>query len=185
MSQELASFLASLELDPADSKRADELAAKARCGTLTAVEEDEIEEYRRRGRMIEALKLRALKGLEHSAMNNELVELVWLRAGNRCEYCHFPAEVAWLPFQIDHVIAEKHGGFSDANNLALIPRVIQSRQFNCFIPDAKFGRITFHGEVIFGMVERPRGEQRLPLLRINSPDALEFRASLLDSGYQL
>jgi hypothetical protein len=66
MSQELASFLASLELDPADSKRADELAAKARCGTLTAVEEGEIEEYRRSGRIIEALKLRALKVLNTS-----------------------------------------------------------------------------------------------------------------------
>ena len=41
------------------------------------------------------------------------------RAKNRCEYCHFPADLAITPFQIDHIIAEKHGGKTEFSNLAL------------------------------------------------------------------
>ena len=35
-----------------------------------------------------------------------------------CEYCHFPEAEAGLPFQIDHIIARKHGGLGDEANLA-------------------------------------------------------------------
>lgn len=41
------------------------------------------------------------------------------RAGNRCEYCLLPAEVAFFPHEVDHVIAEKHEGATDIDNLAL------------------------------------------------------------------
>ena len=40
------------------------------------------------------------------------------RAGNRCEYCLLPAEVGFFPHEIDHVIAEKHGGKTETDNLA-------------------------------------------------------------------
>lgn len=40
------------------------------------------------------------------------------RAQGRCEYCHFPRSAAELPFHIDHIIAEKHGGPTAAENLA-------------------------------------------------------------------
>lgn len=40
------------------------------------------------------------------------------RAGGGCEYCHFPESVAELPFHIDHIIAEKHRGETNAANLA-------------------------------------------------------------------
>ena len=43
-------------------------------------------------------------------MQRQLAELVRLRARFRCEYCHFPERFTGLNFQIDHVIAEKHGG---------------------------------------------------------------------------
>jgi len=52
-------------------------------------------------------------------MQRQLVELVRQRAVFRCEYCHFPERFTGLNFQIDHVIAEKHGGPTDAENLAL------------------------------------------------------------------
>jgi 5-methylcytosine-specific restriction protein A len=52
-------------------------------------------------------------------MKQELITLVWERVANRCEYCRFPNQFAWLPFQIDHIIAEKHSGLSVAENLAL------------------------------------------------------------------
>ena len=31
-------------------------------------------------------------------------------AGDRCDYCRIPARHDRLPFQIDHIIAQQHGG---------------------------------------------------------------------------
>ena len=59
LTPELANFFLAIELDPADERRANELAAKARSGSLSPEEETEIDEYRRVGRFIEILKLRA------------------------------------------------------------------------------------------------------------------------------
>ncbi len=47
-----------------------------------------------------------------------LRRLVEERANQRCEYCQFPAGVTFFPHEVDHVIAEKHGGLTDADNLA-------------------------------------------------------------------
>ena len=52
-------------------------------------------------------------------MERQLRELVWRRAQSRCEYCRMPQEYDDLPFEIDHVIAESHGGPTRAANLAL------------------------------------------------------------------
>lgn len=47
-----------------------------------------------------------------------LRRLVEERANYRCEYCQLPAAVAFFPHEIDHVIAQKHGGATNADNLA-------------------------------------------------------------------
>jgi hypothetical protein len=47
-----------------------------------------------------------------------LRELVRARAAMRCEYCHLSEEDSYLSFQLDHVIAEVHGGPSTIDNLA-------------------------------------------------------------------
>jgi HNH endonuclease len=52
-------------------------------------------------------------------MDSTLRNLVWLRAGNRCEYCRIPDEYDYLPFAIDHIVAEKHRGETIEQNLAL------------------------------------------------------------------
>lgn len=59
MSLELAAYIDSIELDPEDLRRVNELAVKVRNGELTSEEEHELDEYRRIGRIIETLKLRA------------------------------------------------------------------------------------------------------------------------------
>jgi hypothetical protein len=43
---------------------------------------------------------------------------VAVRAGYRCEYCRVPERWTSLPFQVDHVIAEKHEGATAFDNLA-------------------------------------------------------------------
>lgn len=41
------------------------------------------------------------------------------RASGRCEYCLLSAADAFFPHEADHIIAEKHGGASAMDNLAL------------------------------------------------------------------
>lgn len=48
-----------------------------------------------------------------------LRRLVEERAGYKCEYCLLPAQIAFFPHEIDHVIPEKHGGMTEETNLAL------------------------------------------------------------------
>jgi hypothetical protein len=42
------------------------------------------------------------------------------RAGERCEYCLIPESVTLFTHPIDHVIAEKHGGPTAAENLGFL-----------------------------------------------------------------
>jgi len=51
-------------------------------------------------------------------MELSLQELVWQRAGHRCEYRRVPQERDRLPFEIDHIIARHHRGRTAAGNLA-------------------------------------------------------------------
>lgn len=47
-----------------------------------------------------------------------LKELVITRAKRQCEYCLIPDYLSFFPHEIDHIIAEKHGGKTEQNNLA-------------------------------------------------------------------
>ena len=48
-----------------------------------------------------------------------LRRIVFDRAARACEYCLIPEAFALSSHQVDHVIAEKHGGETIAENLAL------------------------------------------------------------------
>lgn len=52
-------------------------------------------------------------------MDETLVRLVWQRARDTCEYCRLAQAFSKLPFEIDHIIAKKHGGQTVPGNLAL------------------------------------------------------------------
>jgi hypothetical protein len=52
-------------------------------------------------------------------MHISLAEFVWERSHHRCEYCRMPQIYDELPFEIDHIVAEQHGGKTVASNLAL------------------------------------------------------------------
>jgi hypothetical protein len=47
-----------------------------------------------------------------------LREQVRRRADARCEYCRLPEVCSYLPFQLEHVISEKHNGPTNLENLA-------------------------------------------------------------------
>lgn len=48
-----------------------------------------------------------------------LRDLVYKRADGLCEYCLISEEDSFAKHQIDHIIAEKHGGLTVEENLAL------------------------------------------------------------------
>ena len=48
-----------------------------------------------------------------------LRNLVYERAEGLCEYCLIDEEISFTKHQIDHIIAEKHGGETVEKNLAL------------------------------------------------------------------
>jgi hypothetical protein len=56
-----------LKLSPGDRERVNELSAKAREGTLTAAEEQELDNYLNVGRALELLKAKARCSLERTA----------------------------------------------------------------------------------------------------------------------
>ena len=51
-------------------------------------------------------------------MDEKIRHQVRTRAKNCCEYRRLPAEYSDAPFQLDHIIAETHGGTTTIQNLA-------------------------------------------------------------------
>ena len=51
-----------------------------------------------------------------AALRRDVIEL----ADNCCEYCRVSQEDRVMPYEVDHVIAEKHGGPTTSDNLCWI-----------------------------------------------------------------
>jgi hypothetical protein len=131
-------------------------------------------------------------------MDAELKVTVRLRAGFRCEYCHFPEAVAELPLQFDHIIAEQHGGKAALPNLALAcARCNRYKGPNLSGIDPDSGqmirlfnpRIDTWDEHFVWDRERLEsktaiGRTTLAVLQINHPDAESQRAALLREGIE-
>lgn len=54
-----------------------------------------------------------------SPVSARLRKQIKLRADDRCEYCRMHADDVFWPHEPDHIIAQKHGGATEAGNLAL------------------------------------------------------------------
>jgi hypothetical protein len=118
------------------------------------------------------------------------------RAGNTCEFCLLPAEVGFFPHEIDHVIAEKHGGKTELDNLAyacwrcnrhkgtdLGSFDPETNAFSSlFNPRAQVWteHFEFDVEQIVGLTSEGRTTVRL--LQLNSDNRLAERASLQSNG---
>jgi HNH endonuclease len=129
-------------------------------------------------------------------MNAELVELVWLRAHSSCEYCCLSQDQSLLPFEIDHIIACKHGGRAVANNLALACYYCNSfKGPHIGGLDPRTGRLTqlFHprrhhwkgcfrwrGPILIGRT--PIGRATIAVLCLNNPEAVTLRRALIAEG---
>jgi HNH endonuclease len=54
-----------------------------------------------------------------SYVSAALRRLVIERAREQCEYCRFPQTASLFAFEMEHIIAEKHDGITESQNLAL------------------------------------------------------------------
>lgn len=124
-----------------------------------------------------------------------LRRLVEERANQRCEYCQLPAGVAFFPHEVDHVVAEKHGGITDADNLAFTCwrcNRYKGTDLGSFDPQTgAFSflfnprtqqwaeHFTFEGTTIVGLT--PEGSTTIKLLQINSEERLAERQRLSNS----
>jgi hypothetical protein len=129
-------------------------------------------------------------------MRAALEQLIWRRARARCEYCQLPQALSRIPFEIDHIIALKHGGLSIASNLALACYYCNTYKGpNLSGIDPKTGRIVrlfnprhhkwiahfrWKGPVLVGRT--PSGRATISVLAINHPAAIAARAALIQEG---
>jgi len=64
-------------------------------------------------------------------MDAVLQQLAWQRARSCCEYCHVPAEMTLLPFQLDHIKDPPPIGGSLLYPPALLSATLLHRGLSC------------------------------------------------------
>jgi len=125
-------------------------------------------------------------------ISTELRRLIVERARARCEYCLLPARVAFFPHEVDHVIAEKHGGVTTAENLAFACwrcNRAKGSDLGSFDPQTHAfaflfnprtqvwsAHFAFQNEHMVGLT--PEGRATVHLLRLNSEARLAERRRL-------
>jgi hypothetical protein len=130
------------------------------------------------------------------SMDELLIQLVWERAANRCEYCQLHQAHSRLTFEIDHIIAKKHEGATVAGNLALSCFYCNSyKGANIAGRDPKTRKVTslynprrhkwsrhfrWNGPVLVGRTAI--GRTTVAVLKINHSDAVATRATLAEAG---
>lgn len=129
-------------------------------------------------------------------MDKSLHDHVIQRADNRCEYCRMPGDYDPLGFQVDHIIARKHRGSTEADNLAWSCFPCNSfKGSDISSLDSETGELTrlFHPRrddwnehfQWYGAELRAItavGRVTIDLLRINMECRVAFRRELMDEG---
>ena len=122
-----------------------------------------------------------------------LRRLVEKRANHRCEYCLLAVGVAFFPHEVDHVIAEKHGGATNADNLAFACwrcNRFKGTDLGSFDPQTGTFSFLFNPRtqiwVEHFMLENlmlvgltPEGRTTVSLLQLNSDERIAERQRLL------
>jgi hypothetical protein len=129
-------------------------------------------------------------------MDAVLIELVWDRAGNACEYCLIPQAFYPSPFEIDHIIARQHQGLTIANNLALSclhcnshkgPNIAgrdrSTRKLSpLFNPRRHSWPRHFRWDGVYLRGRTPFGRVTVAVLNMNGPFLVQLRQQLMDEG---
>ncbi len=118
----------------------------------------------------------------------ELRRLVAARAGGRREYCDIAEADTWFRGEVDHILSEKHGGLTNAENLALACVTCNRAKGSDIATVAEDGGVVelFHPRRHVGTehfaLEGARfvgvtviGRATVRLLKLNLPERLEER----------
>ena len=125
-----------------------------------------------------------------------LRDRVATRADHCCEYCRLPERWTSLPFQVDHIIAEKHDGETSFENLAYAclhcnsfkgPNIAgrdQQSQTTVRLFDPRrenwHDHFQWDGAALRGRT--PIGRATIAVLRVNLGYRVALRASLMEEG---
>jgi hypothetical protein len=125
-----------------------------------------------------------------------LRQFVSERAARRCEYCLYPQVASFLAFEMEHIIAEKHGGATVIDNLALAcPYCNRFKGTDLGSLDPDTGQLTpffnprtqrwadhfrFEGAEILPLT--PEGRVTVLILQFNQPDRVQERQHLIETG---
>jgi len=125
-----------------------------------------------------------------------LRQLVIERAAGRCEYCLFPQTFSMLSFEIEHLVAEKHGGATTQDNLAwACPYCNRFKGTDLGSLDPETDRLTpffnprthrwdehfrLDGALIVPLT--PQGRVTAMILQFNHPDRVQERRRLIGIG---
>lgn len=118
------------------------------------------------------------------------------RAADRCEYCLIPESVTFAPHWIDHIVAEKHGGKTDAENLAyscVLCNQCKGSDLSSIDPDSgeivplfhpRRDRWSDHFRLVADRIEplTATGRVTVKLLQLNNPNRVEERELLVAAG---
>jgi hypothetical protein len=131
-----------------------------------------------------------------SYVSIDLRRLVESRANHLCEYCLIHENDTYLGCQVDHVVAEKHGGLTDADNLAyactfcnrakgpdigsFAPSTGEFTRFFNPRTDRWAEHFTLNGIII--EPRTPVGEATARILAFNEPERLLEREALQRMG---
>lgn len=127
----------------------------------------------------------------------DLRRVVYERAAGLCEYCLLPERFSFALHQIDHITAEKHGGKTVEDNLALSCIICNKYKGSDLASiDPVTGNITplFHPRrqiwhEHFNIQSQgllvsytPEGRSTIRLLQMNQPERVEERRLLIEFG---
>ena len=125
-----------------------------------------------------------------------LRRLVSARAARRCEYCLVPELITFASHEIDHIIAQKHDGATESDNLALSCTLCNKHKGSDIASlDPDTGELAalyhprlqnwsdhfrLHNAEILPLT--PTGRVTVRLLHLNDPDRLQERELLTAAG---
>lgn len=129
-------------------------------------------------------------------ISNQVRAFVAERAEHRCEYCRFHEDDMFIAFPVDHIIAFKHGGGSELDNLANICQHCNQHKgsdLTTFLDGYQDIQTLFnprihvwtdHFEVDNGEIlpKSRAARATIKLLRFNQPDLIILRRILMQAG---
>ncbi len=129
-------------------------------------------------------------------MTRELARRVRERAREQCEYCQLPQSAFPFSFQLDHILAEKHGGETVESNLALAcPHCNRHKGPNIAGVDPNSGQLVrlfhprqdrwsehFQWEGTYLVGKTAVGSVTIQVLAMNAHDQQIVREELLQEG---